>query len=136
MADKSKAASPARKKKEIMESIKNKLVQKYGDDEHTRDAIDKCVLKLEKEAKTGGALSAEKFDALERKLQKQLEAIKYAKNTLRNQNRAKEMRHTTNLTHFGLGGIQKKSSAALETLKADEAEDQMKEILKGKPSTN
>ena len=52
-----------------------------------------------------------------------------AKNTLRNANRAKEVRHTTNLAHFGLGGIQKKSSAALESLKAQEAEDQMREIL-------
>jgi len=129
MADKPNPTSPTRKKKEIMESIKNKLVQKYGEDEHTRDAINKIFSKFEKDAKTGGSLSAEKFDALEKKLQKQLEAIKYAKNTLRNQNRAKEIRHTTNLTHFGLGGIQKKSSAALETLKAQEAEEQMREIL-------
>lgn len=68
-------------------------------------------------------------------MRKQLEAIKYAKNALRNQNRAKEIRHTTNLTHFGLGGIHKKSSAALETLKADEAEEQMKEMQKRKKST-
>jgi hypothetical protein len=84
MTDKTNPTSPSRKKKEIIESIKNKLVQKYGEDEHTRDAIMKSILKLEKEAKNGGTLSAEKFDALEKKLQKQLEAIKYAKNTLRN----------------------------------------------------
>ena len=77
MADKTNPTSPTRKKKEIMESIKNKLGQKYGEDEHTRDAINKIFSKFEKDAKTGGqTLSAEKFDALEKKLQKQLEAIK------------------------------------------------------------
>jgi hypothetical protein len=59
-----------------LESIKNKLVLKYGEDELTRDAIDKIFSKFEKDAKTGGTLTAEKFDALEKKLQKQLEAIK------------------------------------------------------------
>ena len=54
MADKTNPTSPTRKKKEIMESIKNKLGQKYGEDEHTRDAINKIFSKFEKDAKTGG----------------------------------------------------------------------------------
>ena len=37
MTDKANPTSPSRKKKEIIESIKNKLVQKYGEDEHTHE---------------------------------------------------------------------------------------------------
>ena len=68
MTDKTNPTSPTSKKKEIIESIKNKLVLKYGEDDLTRDAIDKIFSKFEKDAKTGGALTAEKFDALEKKL--------------------------------------------------------------------
>ena len=64
-----------------MESIKSKYIEKYGDDEHTLEAIKKHLYNIENST---GSLSPEKFNALEKKLQKQLDALNFAKHTMRN----------------------------------------------------
>lgn len=113
-----------RRTKEILSSIRSKLIDKYGNEESTIACVDNCITQLAEKDKK---IKIDDFALMELKLKKQLDVIQTAKKTIRNQERAKEIRHISNIQHFGLGGISHQSPRALEKLKADEAAELLKD---------
>ena len=117
--------APNRKTKDILASIRTRLIDKYGNDDLILKCIDSCMKNIaDKEKK----IKIEDFAVLECKLKKQIEAVKTARKTLRNKDRAKEIRHITNIQHLGMGGLSYQSPRNLEKLKMEEAAEQLLDV--------